>query len=149
LISSEFPLETFTALMSKHLESFRSLESLQVKALEGMKNQGVEGLADLLQRQQAVYVDIAGQMAEIKPLLNEWEALQPAERERLRQGKPGEILAALEDVAQAIQKRHREMFGGEAPAAAAAEGGAQAADPAKSEGPVDISQRINLYRGLQ
>jgi hypothetical protein len=143
LISSAFPLDTFTGLMSKHLESFRTLESLQKAALEGMKNQGVEGLADLLQKQQQVYVDIAGQMAEIKPLLNQWESLPAPEREKLRQGKAGEILAALEDVAQAIQKRHKEMFGGdaEAPAADGAE------KPA--EGPVDISQRINLYRGLQ
>jgi hypothetical protein len=139
LISSEFPLETFTALIAKHLESFRTLESLQVAALEGMKNQGVEGLADLLQRQQAVYVDIAGQMAELKPLLTKWEGLRPEVREKLRQGKPGEILTALETVAQSIQGRHKEMFGGE-PGDKTAE---------KPDEGADLSQRLNLYRGLQ
>jgi hypothetical protein len=142
LISGDFPLDTFTALMSAHLESFRALESLQVKALEGMKNQGVEGLAELLNRQQAVYVDIAGQMAEIKPLLNRWEALEAGERERLRQGKAGEILAELEKIAQAIQARHKDMFGGDAKSGEAGSGAA-AAEPA------DLSQKINLYRGLQ
>lgn len=139
MISTDFPLEDFTALMARHLESFRTLESLQVAALEGMKNQGVEGLAALLQKQQAVYVDIASQTADIKPLLTRWEALPAEERERLRKGKAGEILAALETVAQAIQARHKEMFGGDA----------GAAEEKSGDAPADLSQKINLYRGLQ
>jgi hypothetical protein len=64
----------------------------------------------------------------------------------------------LETVAQAIQARHQEMFGaddaapGSAPSAGrpatgtAASGGSR--DDAASPEP-DLSQRINIYRGLQ
>lgn len=157
-----FPLETFTGLLGKHLETFRELESLQSAALQGMKNQGMDGLAAMLARQQEILAAIALEKGGLRPFLDQWESLPAAERARLRQGRPGEILDALEGVAQTIQARHQEMFGaddadmGSAPAA-----GGSASDPAapgvsgnvsgkaaQAQEP-DLSQRINIYRGLQ
>jgi len=90
----------------------------------------------------------ADRKAELKSYLDRWQALEPSERERLRQGKAGEILAAMDAVANAIQGRHQDWFGAELPAAGAA--------PAKDAGSADkggeagdLSQMINIYRGLQ
>ena len=134
--------------MARHLEGFKTLEGLQVSALEAMKSRGVEGLTELLARQQAVLSEIADRKAELKSYLDRWQALEPSERERLRQGKAGEILAAMDAVANAIQGRHQDWFGAELPAAGAA--------PAKDAGSADkggeagdLSQMINIYRGLQ
>lgn len=140
----EFPLEIFIGLLTRHLETFRLLEVLQVKALDGMKGRGVEGLAAMLASQQEVLVAIAREKAELKPLLDSWETLDPARRGQLREGRAGEILDALEAVAKSIQARHQEMFGDDPketnPAAAPA--------PAAASGQ-DLSQTINLYRSLQ
>ena len=151
-------MEVFTTLLARHLDTFRKLESLQVKALDGMKNQGVEGLAGLLASQQEVLLTIAREKAELKPHLDQWELLQPAHRALLRQGRPGEILDALEAVAQGIQARHQDWFG-EDPGAAPAQkkGQASGADAqggagdgkGKDEPPPDLSQTINIYRSLQ
>jgi hypothetical protein len=159
LISAEFPLEVFTGLLARHLESFRTLEGIQVKALDGMKNQGVEGLAAMMASQQEVLADIAREKAGLRPYLDQWEALQPDQRSRLRLGKAGEILDALEGVAQGIAARHQDWFGadpGGVPAARpdAIGAAAKAADPASAgkESPApgtDLSQTINIYRALQ
>jgi hypothetical protein len=152
-------LEKFTELLARHLETFRELERLQVAAFDSMKNRILEGLADLLGRQQAVTVTIAREKAELRPYLDQWEALEPDERRKLREGKPGEIQEALETVAQAIQARHQEWFGSDAeppgtapPAgsgpAATGEAGTAADESGKGQAG-DLSQLINLYRSLQ
>lgn len=135
-----FPLETFTGLLARHLETFREFERLQVSALEGVKSQGLEGLAAMLARQQEIMAAIAREKGELKPYLDQWEGLPAGERAKLRAGRPGEILDALEQVAKGIQARHQAMFGGD---------DASGAKPATEEPPRDLSQTINLYRGLQ
>lgn len=152
-------METFTGLLGKHLETFRELEGLQTAALQGMKNQGIDGLAALLARQQEVLAAIAAEKAGLRPFLDQWEGLPAAERARLRAGRPGDILDSLETVARAIQARHQEMFGADDAAAftdpaypaapgpqASASGGSGKDAPAQEP---DLSQRINIYRGLQ
>jgi len=133
-------LETFTGLLARHLETFREFEGLQMAALESVKSQGLEGLEAMLARQGEIMSAIAREKGELKPYLDQWEGLPSPERARLRAGRPGEILDALEGVAKGIQARHQAMFGddGSTPAAAA-----------KEEPPRDLSQMINLYRGLQ
>ena len=154
-IFGSFPLETFTGLLGKHLETFRELESLQSAALQGMKNQGLDGLAAMLAKQQEILAAIGREKGGLRPFLDQWEGLPADERARLRTGRPGEILDALEAVAQAIQARHQEMFGaddaapGSAPASArdsSASGGSDKEAPVQEP---DLSQRINIYRGLQ
>jgi hypothetical protein len=125
-----------------------------MKALEGVKSQGLEGLTAMMTRQQEILAAIAREKGELRPYLDQWEALQSGERARLRAGRPGEIMEALETVAQAIQARHQEMFGADDPASggkpgqvgAAAGAGSQGGEAAKEP---DLSQRINIYRGLQ
>ncbi len=134
-----FPLETFTGLLARHLETFREFERLQLAALEGVKSQGLEGLTAMLVRQQEIMAAIAREKGDLKPYLDQWEALPAPERANLRLGRPGEILDALEGVAKGIQARHQAMYGGD-------EGGASGG---KEEPPRDLSQTINLYRGLQ
>jgi hypothetical protein len=112
-----------------------------VAALEGVKNQGLEGLAAMLARQQEIMAAIAREKGELRPYLDQWEGLDPEARKRLRAGRPGEILEALESVAQGIAARHQAMFGAEDGTA-----GGKPAEPAKEQ---DLSQMINLYRGLQ
>jgi hypothetical protein len=104
-----------------------------------VKSQGLEGLAAMLARQQEIMAAIAREKAELRPYLDQWEGLPAAERARLRSGRPGEILDALEAVARGIQARHQAMFGDDGSAAA----------KAGEEPPRDLSQMINLYRGLQ
>ena len=130
-------------MLEKHLKTFRELEGLQVAAFERMKNQLLEGLSELLTRQQAVTQAIAEEKAQLRPYLDQWEALTAGERERLRAGKPGEILEALETVAQAIQARHQDWFGADAAPASADAG------DAGSAGQADLDQLINLYRSQQ
>lgn len=151
MISEVFPLEVFTNLLARHLETFRKLEGLQVKALDGMKSQGMEGLAALLASQQDVLLAIAREKAELKPHLDRWELLQPELRSQLRKGKAGEILDALEAVAQGIQARHQDWFGAEpgdtpTPKAGSAD---QTAGKDAGEAAPDLSQTINIYRSLQ
>jgi hypothetical protein len=133
-------LETFTGLLARHLETFREFERLQMAALESVKSQGLEGLEAMLVRQGEIMAAIAREKGDLKPYLDQWEGLPAPERARLRAGRPGEILDALEGVAKGIQARHQAMFGddGSAPASAA-----------NVEPPRDLSQMINLYRGLQ
>jgi hypothetical protein len=133
-------LETFTGLLARHLDTFKELERLQMAALAGVKSQGMEGLEAILARQNELLAAIAREKGELKPFLDRWEGLAAEERARLRAGRPGEILDALEAVAKGIQARHQAMFGDDAGASAAA---------AKEEPPRDLSQTINLYRGLQ
>lgn len=132
-------METFTGLLARHLDTFREFERLQIAALESVKSQGLEGLEAMLARQNEIMAAIAREKGELKPYLDQWEGLPAQERARLRAGRPGEILDGLETVAKGIQARHQAMFGddGSAPAAA------------KEEPPRDLSQMINLYRGLQ
>lgn len=141
--------------MARHLETFRVLEGIQVKALDGMKSQGLEGLAAMMASQQEVLAAIAREKAELKPYLDRWEGLRPEQRTRLRQGKAGEILDALEGVAKGIAARHQDWFGedpGGAPAARPGAPGAAAgqagAEGAAAQAP-DLSQTINIYRALQ
>ena len=156
--SGPFPLETFTGLLGKHLETFRELESLQSAALQGMKSQGLDGLAAMLAKQQEILAAIGREKGGLRPFLDQWEGLPAAERARLRAGRPGEILDALETVAQAIQARHQEMFGADdsAPGSASSAGnpspGKAASGGSAGQAPPqepDLSQRINTYRGLQ
>ena len=133
-----FPLETFSGLLARHLETFREFERLQLSALEGVKSQGLEGLAAMLTRQQEIMAAIAREKGELRPYLDQWEALPANERALLRAGRPGEILDSLEAVAKGIQARHQAMFGGD-----------DASGKGKEEPPRDLSQTINLYRGLQ
>jgi hypothetical protein len=134
--------------LGRHLETFRKLEGMQAQALEGMKTQGMEGLAALMAGQQEVLLAIAREKAELKPHLDRWEMLRPDERARLREGKAGEILDALEAVAQSIAARHKDWFGDD---------GSLAQEPSKDAGagkkdeqpPQDLSQTINMYRGLK
>jgi hypothetical protein len=132
-------LETFTGLLARHLDTFKEFERLQVAALEGVKTQGLEGLTAMLARQSEIMDAIAREKDEIKPYLDRWEGLPAPERARLRAGRPGEILDALEAVAKGIQARHQAMFGDDG----------SAAQPKQEEPPRDLSQMINLYRGLQ
>jgi hypothetical protein len=154
-------LETFTALLSGHLDTFRELESLQMSALEGLKNQGIEGLSAMLSRQQEILAAISSQKAELRPYLDQWEGLKPDDRAKLRAGRPGEILDALEAVAKGIQARHQEMFGADEAMGAAQGGtagqgnpgvtGQQGSADAAAKGGVqpDLSQMIHLYRSMQ
>jgi len=80
-------------------------------ALESVKSQGLEGLEALLTRQGEIMAAIAREKGELKPYLDQWEGLPAPERARLRAGRPGEILDALEGVAKGIQARHQAMFG--------------------------------------
>ncbi|MDB5051123.1 MAG: hypothetical protein JWO30_4194 [Fibrobacteres bacterium] len=148
MISGQFPLDTFTGLLAKHLDTFRELERLQMTALEGVKSQGLEGLTAMLARQQEILAAIAKEKGELRPFLDQWEGLQPEARAGLRAGRPGEILEALETVAQGIQARHQAMFGAEDAGAQAAPGqGGQPQQPAAKE--PDLSQMINIYRSMQ
>jgi hypothetical protein len=138
---------------------------LQTAALEGVKKQGLEGLAAMLTRQQEILASIAREKGELRPFLDQWEGLPAAERSRLRAGRPGEILESLESVAQTIQARHQDMFGGDpasglppasgAPGAGASapgsgpQGGPGGGNPPAAGNEADLSQRINIYRGLQ
>jgi hypothetical protein len=135
---------------------------LQTAALEGVKKQGLEGLAAMLSRQQEILASIAREKGELRPFLDQWEGLPAAERSRLRAGRPGEILESLESVAQTIQARHQDMFGGDAapgiPPASGADpsapgsgpqGGPGGGNPPAAGNEADLSQRINIYRGLQ
>jgi hypothetical protein len=154
-------LDTFTALLSGHLDTFRELESLQMSALEGLKNQGIEGLTAMLGRQQEILAAIGRQKSELRPYLDQWEGLKAEDRAKLRAGRPGEILDALESVAKGIQARHQEMFGadetvGAAQGGSAAQGNAGvtdqgdgAKDAAKGDAQPDLSQMIHLYRSMQ
>lgn len=128
-------------MLARHLDTFKEFERLQMAALEGVKAQGLEGLASMLARQQEIMSAIAREKGELKPFLDQWEKLQPADRSRLRAGRPGEILDALEAVARGIQSRHQAMFGDD--------GSGKPAAGAQEEPPRDLSQMINLYRGLQ
>lgn len=113
----------------------------------------------MLARQQEILAAIGREKGGLRPFLDEWEGLPAAERARLRAGRPGEILDALETVAQAIQARHQEMFGVDdaAPGTAASQGNSTPAATDSSGGSgdsaasreTDLSQRINIYRGLQ
>ena len=143
-ISPQFPLGVFTGLLGRHLETFRTLEGIQKQALEGMKTQGMEGLAALMARQGEVLQAIGREKAELRPYLDQWEQLPPEARGALRKGEAGEILDALEAVAQGIAARHQEMFGEDPGAAKPAQGEAKSGD----EPPQDLSQTINFYRGL-
>jgi hypothetical protein len=124
--------------LSRHLETFREFERLQMAALESVKSQGLEGLEAMLARQGEIMAAISREKGELKPYLDQWEGLPAQERASLRSGRPGEILDALEGVAKGIQARHLAMFGDDGRSAAS-----------KEEPPRDISQMINLYRGLQ
>lgn len=144
--------------MGKHLETFRALEGLQTAALEGMKSQGIEGLTAMLAKQQEILAAISMEKSGLRPFLDQWESLSATERARLRAGRPGEILDALEAVANTIQARHQAMFGaddaalGSAPSAGTGPSGAtpSAGSGKDSQAPeTDLSQRINIYRGLQ
>lgn len=126
--------------MARHLATFREFEGLQLAALEGVKSRGLEGLDSLLARQRDIMDAIAREKAELRPYLDQWEGLPAEERARLRAGRPGEILDGLESVARAIQERHQAMFGDD---------GSGTARPAAEPAPRDLSQTINLYRGLQ
>lgn len=136
----------FTGLLGRHLETFRTLEEIQKQALACMQNQGMEGLADLMDRQAEVLQAIGREKAELRPYLDEWERLPAEERGAHRQGQAGSILDALEAVAQGIQARHQEMFG-EDPGGGKPAQGAQGAEAVPAP-PQDLSQTINLYRGL-
>jgi hypothetical protein len=147
--------------LGRHLETFRALEGLQTAALEGMKSQGIEGLTAMLAKQQEILAAIGREKGGLRPFLDQWEGLPAAERARLRAGRPGEILDALEAVANAIQARHQAMFGaddaamGSARSAATGASGESGAIPSAGSGgqqpapEPDLSQRINIYRGLQ
>jgi transposase len=140
-------LETFTGLLGKHLETFRELESLQAAALQGVKNQVLEGLAGLMTRQADVMAAIAREKSELRPFLDQWEGLKPEVRQELRNGKAGDILTALETVAKSIQAKHQEMFGEDLGAATPGQGGAEGGGAEAK--PQDLSQTINIYRALQ
>lgn len=144
--------------MGKHLETFRALEGLQTAALEGMKSQGIEGLTAMLAKQQEILAAIGMEKGGLRPFLDQWESLPATERARLRAGRPGEILDALEAVAKTIQARHQAMFGaddaalGAAPSAGTGPSGAAPSAGSGKDSPApetDLSQRINIYRGLQ
>jgi hypothetical protein len=148
--------------LAKHLETFQELERMQVKALEGMKSQGLEGLTAMLTRQQEVMTAIAQEKSGLRPYLDQWEGLQAETRARLRAGRPGEILQALENVAQGIQARHAEMFGADeiagtgtrsaGPSAGVKPDGGKSGDGDASKDQAqapDLSQMINIYRALQ
>ena len=111
----------------------------------------------MLAKQQEILAAIGREKGGLRPFLDQWEGLPAAERARLRAGRPGEILDALEAVANAIQARHQAMFGaddalgsapsaGTAPSLAGSSAGPGGNPPAQEP---DLSQRINIYRGLQ
>lgn len=137
----------FIELLGRHLQTFRTLEEIQKQALACMQNQGMEGLAALMSRQGEVLQAIGREKAGLRPYLDRWEQLPADERGAHRQGEAGSILAALEAVAQGIQARHQEMFGEDPGGAGKPDqpGQGAAADTAP---PQDLSQTINLYRGL-
>ncbi len=128
-----------------------------------MGSRSVEAITALAAGQQDVLAAIAGEKAGLKPYLDAWEKLEPGERERLRKGRAGEILDALEAVAKGIQARHQDWFGEDAAAGESkpapqaggtpgtggttADGGARASGSAADPGG-DIAQKINMYRGL-
>ncbi|MEO6097019.1 MAG: hypothetical protein ABIW76_15605 [Fibrobacteria bacterium] len=138
---------------------------MQTAALEGVKKQGLEGLASMLSRQQEILASIAKEKGELRPFLDQWEGLPAVERGKLRAGRPGMILESLESVAQTIQARHQEMFGSDASTAIPSDPGAGTSGPGslppRGQGgqgggnaptagnEADLSQRINIYRGLQ
>jgi hypothetical protein len=143
-------LEHFIGLLSKHLETFRELERLQGTALEAVKSQAMDGLADLLNRQGEVMASIGQEKSELRPLLDKWESLKPEVRQKLREGRAGNILTALETVAHAIQAKHQEMFGEEVAGAAASGSTSEAGSGSDgSSAAQDLSQTINKYRALQ
>lgn len=120
-----------------------------------MKSQGLEGLSAMLVRQHEVMAAIAKEKSGLRPYLDQWEGLKPETRAQFRAGRAGEILSALEVVAQGIQARHAEMFGADEAAAASAPAASQPGQPsgdaagkAAAETP-DLSQMINIYRAMQ
>ena len=148
-INSQFPLEIFIGLLSKHLETFKELENLQATALNAVKNHVLDGLAGHMTRQGEVLSSIAREKADLRPYLDQWEGLKPEVRQQLRDGKAGQILLALEDVAKGIQAKHQEMFGAEdTGVSGGAVGNAGASQESVAKQP-DLSQTINAYRALQ
>lgn len=121
---------------------------LQAAALSAVKNQLLDGLSAVVAKQGDIMTAIAKEKSELKPYLDEWEKLQPEIRSQYRQGKAGNILSALENVAQSIQAKHQEMFGSDEPSLAGSNGSSGenkiALDPAP-----DLSQTINIYRSFQ
>jgi hypothetical protein len=122
--------------------------------LQGVKSRGLEGLTEMLARQREIMDAIAREKGDLRPYLDQWERLDSETRGRLRQGRPGEILDALEVVAKGIQARHQEMFGGDDPASGEtggdrAAGNGEAGSAGESAGRPDLSQVINIYRSMQ
>ncbi len=117
----------------------------------------------MLVRQQEVMAGIAKEKDQLRPYLDQWEGLRADTRAQLRAGRAGEIMAALETVAEGIQARHAEMFGADESAVARGGSGGQAGAPngpagAKPPGgdgakpdpqAPDLSQMINIYRAMQ
>ena len=142
-------METLIGLLTKHLETFRELESLQVSALHAVKNQILEGLPELITRQSDIMSSIAREKTELRPFLDQWEGLKPEVRQELRNGRAGEIQKELEKVAHAIQARHQEMFG--ADDVGSAESGqiqGEKQGPDSASPPPNLSETINSYRAL-
>jgi hypothetical protein len=142
-------LDTLIGLLTKHLQTFRALDGLQVSALHAVKNQVLEGLPELLTKQSDIMSAIAQEKTELRPYLDQWELLKPEVRQAMRNGRAGEIQLELEKVAHAIQARHQEMFGadeGGANQTGQAQGGLEAKAPAAPA--PDLSQTINSYRAL-
>jgi len=122
--------------------------------LQGVNSKGLEGLTAMLARQREIMARIADEKSELRPYLDQWEKLDSESRSRLRRGRPGEILDALEAVAKGIHARHEAMFGGDGTvpgdAGAAPAAGTAAKDaPGEASGAPDLSQVINIYRSLQ
>jgi len=113
-----------------------------------MQSQGLEGLEALMARQGEVLQSIGREKAALRPYLDQWERLPAEERGAHRRGEAGRILEALEAVAQGIQARHQEMFGEDPGAARPGQGKPDADAGAEGAPPRDLSQTINLYRGL-
>jgi transposase len=147
-IKEQFPLDTFIALLGKHLQTFRELEDLQTMALQAVNNQMPEGLTTLITKQAEILASISREKSELRPFLDQWEGLQPEERRRLRAGKAESILADLENIAHSIQAKHQKMFGEEenTNTSAGTSPGSNQAGEAKQP---NLSQTINIYRSLQ
>lgn len=109
----------------------------------------------MLAKQQEILSAIGREKAGLRPFLDQWEGLPAAERARMRKGRPGEILDALEAVANTIQARHQAMFGADDAVPGSASSAGTGPSPSAGSGndtsaqEPDLSQRINIYRGLQ